>query len=259
MQLKLTNSETEYDLSLWTVDLPGIKFRNSYNERFGQPGQERQGDGKESGRTINFTYGIDGESDGVYIANAEALYAMLRAELAPFYLIDEANLRRLAVSPDELDLQAKPGTELRYSSARLRLTALDTFWEASTATPVDPGSAAVENGDAVSCLNPGVINVYPIITISPTEQNPNFYIFNDTTDDVIGIGSNSFVPGSSIEINCQAGTVYLTIGSTRTEISSAIATGTGFLYLAPGANSLRYASGYGPVTMEVSYRRRWAF
>lgn len=259
MNLKLVNTAAEYDLSKWTVDFPGLKFRNSYNERFGQPGQEKQGDGKESGRSLVLNYAVDGENDSTFILNAEALYAMLRAELGPFYLVDPDNDRRIAVSPDELDLSAKPGTELRYAAARLRLTALDTFWEQNTPTVVDAGSAGLENGDTLVCANPGVINVYPIITISPTEQNPNFYLFNLSSGDVIGLGSNSFVPGSTIEIDSKNGTVYLTVGSTRTEISSAIATGTGPLHLIPGDNNLRYASGYGPVNIEVSFRRRWAF
>jgi phage-related protein len=165
----------------------------------------------------------------------------------------------LKVVPTDLDLTPKAGTEKRYEAARLAFTAIDTFWEASTAAEVTSGTAGLENQDTLSCPNAGVITVYPIITLEPDEANQNFAIFNDTTDDVFTFSSSSFVPGSSLEIDCQNGTVYLTNVNTVTEVSNGIADGTGFLHLAPGANSLRYESAFGAVTCTVSYRRRWPF
>jgi len=259
VNLKLTNSTTEYDLSKWTVDFSGIRFRNSYNDRFGQPGQEKQGDGKESARSIVFSYAIDGESDSEYITDTDTLYAAVRSDLQPFYIVDQDNDRRLRVSINELEMNPKPGTELRFSTARLNFTALDTFWEKLTPEVVDPGTAGVENQDEVTCTNPGVVTVYPVITIEPTESNLNFTLINDTTDDVFTFSSSSFVPGSVLEIDCQNGTVYLTNVNTVTEVSSAIADGTNFLHLVPGVNVIRYESAYGAVTMEVSFRRRWPF
>jgi hypothetical protein len=259
MNLVLTNSEGEYDFSKWAVDLSGLRFRVSYTDRYGQPGQAPQGDRKESGRNIVLTYSVDGETDAAFISDAEALYAALRAEVAPFYLVDDDNGRRLEVSPDSLDLNPKAGTELRYASARVQFTAVGTFWESTTETEVDSGSAALDNGESLSCTNEGSITIYPVITVEPTELNQNFAIFNDTTADLFTFSSSSFAPGTTLEIDCREGTVYLTNGSTVTEVSNGIADGTGFLHLVPGVNSLRYVSAFGPVTMTVSFRRRWAF
>ena len=123
----------------------------------------------------------------------------------------------------------------------------------------DSGSAGLDNGETLTCTNAGKITIYPVITVEPTELNQNFVIFNDTTDDVFTFSSSTFAPGTSLEIDCQNGTVYLTNGSTVTEVSNGIADGTGFLHLVPGANALRYVSAFGPVTMTVSFRRRWPF
>jgi hypothetical protein len=259
MQLILQNSETTYDLSKWVVDFSGMRFRTSFNDRFGQPGQEPQGDGKESARSIVFTYSVDSETDSGFILDAETLYASVRGDLGPFYIVDSANGRRLKVTPTDLDLTPKAGTELRYASARLGFQAVDTFWEASTATEVDSGTAALDNQETLECTNAGVITIYPIITVTPDESNQTFAIFNDTTEDVFTFSSASFVPGSVLEIDCQNGTVYLTNVTTVTEVSNGIADGTGFLHLVPGLNSLRYESAYGAVTMTVSFRRRWPF
>lgn len=259
MNLRLTNTEGNYDLSKWTVDLSGLRFRNSYNDRFGKPGQERQGDGNESARTISFAYSIDAETDSAWITAANLLYGALRKELAPFYIEDTTNERRLLVTPDEIDLSPRAGTELRSAPARLRFTALDTFWESTTETTVDSPSAGTENQDTLTCDNPGNVVVYPVITMTCDEPNSNFALYNETTDDVLAIGSNSFVPGATLEIDCQNGTVYLTNINTRTEISSAIGDGTGFLHLVPGENIIRYESGFGSVNIEIVYRRRWAF
>lgn len=263
MNLTLTNSggtgENSYDFHKWTADLSGMRFRTSYLDRFGKPGYEKQGDGNETLRTLTLSYGLSGENDTSFIADTDELYAALRKDLAPFYIEDSDNERRLLVSVDELDLTPKAGTELRFNTARVRFTALDAFWEALTATVVESGSAGMENQDTLSCTNPGVVTVYPVITLEPTESNPNFSLINNTTDDIITIGSNSFVPGTSLEIDCQNGTVYLTNGSTRTEISSAIADGTGFLHLVPGANEILYESAHGAIHCEISYRRRWPF
>ena len=259
MQLKLTNSEGEYDFSKWAVDLSGLRFRVSYTDRYGQPGQETQGDRKEAGRNIVLSYSVDSETDAGYIVDAETLYAALRAEVAPFFLVDEDNNRRLEVSPDTLDLNPRPGTEMRASSARVQFTAVSTFWEASTAEEATSPSAGTDNGETLTCTNEGKITIYPVITVEPTELNQNFAIFNDTTDDVFTFSSSTFAPGTSLEIDCQNGTVYLTNGSTVTEVSNGIADGTGFLHLVPGANTLRYVSAFGPVSMTVSYRRRWPF
>lgn len=259
MNLTLENSETTYDLSVWTVDFTGLRFRTSYLDRFGQPGQQPQGDGKESARTITFSYALTSENDSTFILNAETLYAAVRADLSPFYIVDSDNSRRLRVQPNELDLTPKAGTELRYESARLSFTAIDAFWEASTASEEDSGTAGMENGETMTVNNPGVVTIYPIITVQPDESNQNFAIFNETTDDVLTFSSASFVPGSTLEINCQTGQINLTNVSTTTEVSNSLADGTGFLHLVPGNNVLRYESAYGAVTLNVSYRRRWPF
>ena len=117
MQLKLTNTEGEYDFSKWVVDLSGLRFRVSYTDRYGQPGQETQGDRKEAGRNIVLSYSVNSETDAGYIVDAETLYAALRAEVAPFFLVDEDNNRRLEVSPDTLDLNARPGTGNRFGKS----------------------------------------------------------------------------------------------------------------------------------------------
>lgn len=248
-----------YDISVWTNDLGGLRFRNSYNDRFGKPGQERQGDGNETSRSITFTYAVTGENDNSFILDAEELYGAIQKDNAPFYLVDTDTERRLKVSIDELDLTAKPGTELRYSSARLRFTALDTFWEATEATEVTSPTAGTENQGTLTCNNPRKVTAYPIITITPSESNLNFALFNETMDDVFTFSSSSFVPGSSLEINSQDLTVYLTNIGTRTEVSSGIADGTGFLELQPGQNIIRYESAYGAVDITISYRERWPF
>ena len=260
MNLKIVNADAaEYSLTEWTNDLSGLKFRNTYQDRFGKSGVQKQGDGQESSRTFSVSYALTAETDTTYIAGADALYAVIRPDLAPLYIHDTDNSRRLAVALNDLDLNPKPGTEMRFTAATMRFTALDTFWESLTDITVDPGSAAVENQETVACNNPGVVTVYPVITIEPTESNPNFTLYNETTDDLITIGSNSFVPGTSLIIDCRVGSVTLVSGSTNTEISSAIADGTGYLHFIPGVNTLRYDSAYGPVTLSVAYRRRWPF
>ena len=132
----------------------------------------------------------------------------------------------------------------------------DAFWESTDAKVYDSPSAGMDSGDEMTVVNDGVIEAYPILIFTAVDANQNFTLLNTTTGGVLTIGSNAFVPGTTITVDCQNGTVYLSDGISRAEISSAMADNTGYPFFQPGGNVLRYDSAFWAIGLHVEFRER---
>jgi len=115
------------------------------------------------------------------------------------------------------------------------------------------------NGDTVNINNDGVTRAYPIITMTPSELNNEFTIYNNSTGDLFRFSSNAFTVGATLEVDSINGQVWLDDGVSRTEVSTNVANGSGLLYLQQGDNELQYESLFGTIDLTVEYRRGFPF
>lgn len=266
MHFTLQNSVTTLDLKpdatpmKWLFDLAGLKPRITQQKRYGRPGAKLMGDKQEDSRTATLKKTIASASDSLYIDEMNAIYAMFDPAAAPLYLNDTDNARRILIELSGADSKSKPGTEMRVEDADFNLIVPEVFWEGISFISVDSGSAGSANNEMLIVNNPSQKLVcYPIITITSENANSNINLLNVTTGGILTIGTNAFVPGTSIEIDCQNGLIWLSDGVTRVDIISALADNTGMLFLIPGDNVIKYESAFGPISIDISFRQKWAF
>jgi len=257
MRLQLSNVDDSLLLPGWTYNVSAFKKRSGIQQRFGQDGAWISGDQKISSRTLTLNHEIAAVSDTDYDAQIAAITAILYDDLSPFYFSDlDAGMRAL-VELDSINPTWQKGLEKRLASIQISLIMLDAYFE-NINVSTQNWTGATPNS-TFNINNVSAVDVYPIITITPAANNLLFSIVNQTTQDSISISSAAFVPGTTITIDSQLGTVYLDDGITQTEISSAVGDGTGFFYLDRGNNVLQYQSLYGNADIVITYRPRYAF
>lgn len=258
MQLKIVNSNAgEYLFTGWTMDTSNLKRRLGVQQRYGRDGGFLTGDKKVSTRTIQLQHEITATNDTDYNTQIQNIHGIFYDDYAPFYLIDTDRNIRAEIELDSIAENWSKGVERRLVSITINLILLESYFENLNATSVVWTNAATGNTKLIT--NVGAVDAYPFITITPATNNPEFHIINQRTQDKISIGTIAFIAGTTIEIDCINGTVYLDNGITRTEISSAIGDGTGFFYFDLGDNTLEYQSPYSNADLTIEYRPRYAF
>lgn len=266
MNLKLTNTnpltgENEYILGRKFIpEFGDYKRRNSIQKRYGKDGGVIIGDQRADTRDIKLSHAPAFQTDSEYLSYVNEIIGFFNPDYAPFYLVDTDNNRRCEVvlnsASDEADTE---GLEFRVGKDKLALEMMDAHWEDLEEIVEASPTGGLADGETMIITNNSYFDAYPVITISPAAINTDFTIKNNTTGAQFTLGSSSFVPGAEFEIDCKNGTIYLTVGGARTEMSSALADGGGFIKLTPGENEIQYNSVFGACDIEISYRRRYVF
>jgi len=259
MNLKIINSDTELIISDWMLSEPALERRLGIQERFAKPGGYITGDRETKARNFSVERDIASMTDSEYTSFMSSLVNVFDKTKTPFFLVDTDNDRRVEIELSRITPATKKGLEMKLTPIKLSLIMIESYWEDLTAIESSSGSGGLATGETLIISNTGVVNIYPVITLSPYSNNSAFSLINNTTNDIITIGSTAFVPGTELEIDAQEGTLYLSDGTTRTEISSAIADGSGFFFIAPGDNTISYDSVFGNINITISYRIRYAF
>jgi len=258
MHLKIQNNvPADLVLTGWTMSTGAFKRRIGVQQRYGRDGAYISGDRKVSSRTIQLSHDLSAENDTDYTTQIEAIMGIFYDDSAPFYLVDTDRNVRAEIELDSINEVWSKGTEKRVVTVTINLILLESYFENYNVGTVVWANAA--NNSTKLITNVGAADVFPVITIVAQGNNFEFSIINQRTLDTIKIGTNLFVLGTTITIDCQNGTVYIDDTITRTEISSAIGDGTGFIYLDLGDNTLQYQSVYGNADITIEYRPRYAF
>ena len=140
----------------------------------------------------------------------------------------------------------------------MRFEMLDSHWEDEDETIVSSGTELIESEDTITVTNSSYLKAYPVIYIRPTDGNTYFQIKNLTTGEAFAIGSNSFVPGTELQISSIDGSIKLDNGTSLVDLTPAWADNSGFISLNPGANILEYISAFAGVEIDVEFRERYA-
>lgn len=261
MQLQLRNSLSTLDLHPeWKLDLAGLKPRITPQKRYGRPGAKLMGDRQEDSRTATLKKTVSAKTDELFYNELNTFYAMFDPASAPCYLEDTQNSRRMLIELSGLDSRAKSeGTEMRVEDVTASVIVPEVFWEGINQIEVVSESGGLANNETLVVTNPSKkIVCYPVITITSEEINSNITLQNVTTGGILTISTNTFVPGTSIEIDCRNGLIWLSDGVTRADILPALADNTGMLFLVPGDNDIKYLSVFGPINISIAFRERWA-
>jgi phage-related protein len=257
MQLKIENINTQLLLPGWTLTIGQYKRRLGVSQRYGREGAKITGDRKVSSRTLTLQKDFGTSNDDDYNDLIESVHGIFYDDYSPFYLVDTDRQVRANIELDSINPTWTKGLEKRKTSIQLQFIMIDSYFENYNVSTENWANAA--DSDTYLVTNIGAVDAFPIITITAQGDNFEFTILNQRTEGLITIGTNAFVLGTTIEIDCQNGTIYLDDTITRTEISHAIADGTGFFWFDLGDNTLEYQSIYGNADIVIEYRPRYAF
>ena len=260
MKLEIRNQEPNtLAIPKWKLSEPDLRRRVGEADRFGKNGVYLTGDRKYAERRTTLETDIFAKQDSSFIAKYDEIVDIIDERFNPYYLVDTDNSRRIEFELLKINPSDVKGMEKRHTPIRLDILLPETAWEDLTETTEISPSAGTASGEMLTVNNTGQIETYPVITITPTANNSAFTLFNNTTEDLITIGSNSFVPGTTLEIDAINGNLFLDNGVSKIEISSAIVDGTGFFSLARGQNIIQYDSNFGAVNITIAWRNRFLY
>lgn len=266
MNLKITNSENEElilkDLTNgkgWHLSEPALRKRVGVQQRYGRPGGYVTGDREVSSRSLTLRQTLTAQENDTYLESMDRIVNIFDPLKAPFFLTNTDTGRRTEVELQGVTPTSSDGLEMRVTAVAIELIMVESYWEDETSQVVESESGGTASGDILECENEGSGYAWPIITVEALASNSLFTLFNETTQDLITVSTSLFSVGDIIAIDCQNGTIILESNGRTTDISSAIADGTGFLYLQPGENEIKYESAFGAVNISIEWRSRYAF
>ncbi len=263
---------TDKNAAILSLDTPGttkrsfkpvvspLKMRVGHKDRFSKAGGAVTGDQRASVRTITLNFDTVATNDDDFRAALNQIAGFLAVENQPLFLEDtDTGQIRAKIVLDSLSNRTGPGLEHRIGSGSLVLKFVESYYEDLAATITSPSGGSIVNNASFPVDNDAFVRCFPIIRLQPFNQNGEFIIRNETTGAAFALASNSFVPGTTFIVDAQNGTIFLDNGVTQVEQSIALADGSGFIFLAPGVNDIKYESVFGDMTIEVEFRRRYAF
>jgi len=260
MNLKITNDNgDELLLPGWMLSEASLDRRLGIEKRFGKAGGRVTGDREIDARRYTLETDFTSTDDTGYHKQFDDFLRIVDKRFFPYFLIDTDNNRRFEVEFSKISAPVKKGMEKRHAGIKIDLIMVESYWEDLLETEVSSPSALTPSGGTLSANNLGAVEAYPIITISPAANNSAFTLFNNTIEDLISIGSTAFVPGTTITIDAQLGTVKISDGTTETDISFTVSDGTGFFSLASGVNVIEYESSFGSADITITWRNRYAY
>lgn len=244
----------------FTPVVGALKKRVGHKDRFGKAGAAITGDQEAELRMVTFAFDVVSENDANYRKSLNELAGFLDPSRAPHYLVDtDENIRARIVLISLTDRPAARGLERIIGRESMSFKMPDVYWEDLVETTAQPSGGSLSNNGTFVVNNDAEIITFPIIKLRPNQSNTDVLIRNDETGAAFLLGSNSFVPGSEFIVDAQKGTILLDNGTTAIENSVALADGSGFIFLQPGDNTIRYESLFGDVEIDVIFRRRYAF
>jgi len=248
------------------VETPELPFRVKIYERYGRDGGDVTGDRQIGSRKFNLTLQVGAKNDAEYYTKTDLLFAML-ATATPdkLYLCDDNTdtdySKRLWIVPSSIKPKPKAGGNYRRAEEwTIPCFAPDGAWESpSEIESTDSGGSTVASGGSVAVSNDGPLTAWPIIIMTCAAPMPEFQLVNGANDGVFRLGSALFVPGATLTIDSREGTIEIDDGLAVTDVSSALAEGTGLLNFPPGLNIITFTSTYGAAGITIQHRTRRPF
>ena len=228
-------------------------------DRYSRPGQEPSGDEQVGARNISINFDNSAMSDALYYGQLNSIWGMFRRDLAPFYLVDSDNDRQALIRLLSMsDRPASEGLVYRLGDNNLELAMLDGAWE--DVDQIVSGPTSLDTNDTVVLSNESNELAYPEIEVSVNDANPDLTIENVTTGQLMRISDAAVVPGAVLKLySTSFGKVSLVSGLGSVELSNSLADGSGFIYLLPGSNTIRYTSIYGGADVTIAFRRKYVW
>lgn len=250
-------------LSVGSIDQSDLSYRVGLTDRLGRSGSEPTGDGETEAVDLSIRVDLTAQTDTAYRAAASALLALFRRQYDPIYLYDDQDgpVEPTGAIPVRARVRLKSETitgrenlYARHHSGALKLTILDAFWESQDEYSAASPTGGTADQGTIDCVNPGDWETYPVITVTALAYLPLFRLTDTTTGAFVEIGSVDFLEGRTITIDSVTGSIDLD----GTDISATtLGEGSSLPVLAPGTNTLRYESSYGPADITVTWRTRW--
>lgn len=249
------------------IEIPELPFRVKVYERYGRDGGDVTGDRQIGSRKFNLILKVNAANDTEYYAKIDTLYAMLRtADPDKLYLCEDNAesddfSKRLWIVPASIKLKlAAPGNLRRGEEWTIPCFAPDGAWESpEEIESTDSGGSTVASGGSVAVQNDGPLTAWPIITMTCAAPMPEFQLVNGANDGVFRLGTALFVPGATLTIDSREGTIEIDDGLAVTDVSSALAEGTGLLNFMPGLNTITFTSTFGSAGITIQHRTRRPF
>lgn len=248
------------------IETPELPFRVKIYERYGRDGGDVTGDRQIGSRKFNMILQVGAKTDAEYYTKTDLLYAMLAtAEPDKLYLYDDNEdtdySKRLWVVPSAIKPKPKAaGNYRRAEEWTIPCFAPDGAWESpDEIESTDSGGSTVASGGSIAVNNEGPLTAWPIIIMTCASAMPEFQLVNGANDGVFRLGSALFVPGATLTIDSREGTIEIDDGLAVTDVSSALAEGTGLLNFPPGLNTITFTSTYGAAGITIQHRTRRPF
>ena len=249
------------------IDIPELPFRVKIYERYGRDGGDVTGDRKIGSRKFNLVLQVGATTDTDYYAKIDTLYAMLAtADPDKLYLCEDNAedvdfSKRLWIVPSSIKPKLAAGGNLRRAEEwTIPCFAPDGAWESpDEIESTDSGGSTVASGGSVSVQNDGPLTAWPIFIMSCASAMSEFQLVNGANDGVFRLGTALFVPGATLTIDSREGTIEIDDGLAVTDVSSALAEGTGLLNFEPGLNTITFTSTFGSAGITIQHRTRRPF
>lgn len=249
------------------LDIPGLPFRVKINERYGRDGGDVTGDRQIGSRKFNLVLKVAATTDAIYFTKTDILFAMLRtADPDKLYLCEDneedANFsRRLWIVPERINPKLLANGNLRRGEEwTIPCFAPDGAWESpEEIESTESGGSTVASGGTITVQNDGPLTAWPIIIMTCAAAMSEFQLVNSANGGVLRLGSALFVPGATLTIDSREGTFEIDDGLAVTDVSAALAEGTGLLNFDPGENILTFTSTFGAAGITVQHRERRPF
>jgi hypothetical protein len=244
-----------------------VKVRTNIQKRLGKDGGLVTGDRRVDPRTIrvtrDFASGCEGSEsrDSQYRAVLNDIYQFFRADRSPHYLEDTDELLRAEIALQEIgnDYKSK-GLERRIGTLSLSFRMPCSAWEdLNEIEVVNATGSPLASDDTINLNVSSIMEVYPVISITTDAPTPDFVLSNESNGGAISIGTNGFIPGTTLTMDSIKGRIELDDGVSVSEISHALADGYGFLFLMPGQNVIKYNSAFGNINISIKYRGRYTY
>lgn len=218
------------------------------------------GDRRANSRVIRLSYNASNDdgaanlSDENYRSLLNRLVGFFRIELSPFYLVDtDNNLRTEVELSENQDQPINPGLEYIIGNNVAALEMLTGHWEDLDEQTAEY-TGIIENGDTIVIDNDSFLKCYPIFRITALNNVIEFTLTNNTTGESFTFSTPSYVTGAVLVVDFSGeGLVELD----GVDAMSSITEG-GSITLNPGSNEIVFESALGEVSIQTTYRRRYA-